>query len=185
MRRLHVAAHVVAGAAGGLADEVDDVLPEPPLRIVGDAGEEAVEVVILQKPSDEIVGDGGDSVVAAEALVEGILGIRDARRKRHDRNIPLVGRSGAAPKIGAARTRAAMERDIRVMRSPSQDRPAQPPSSRAAAGTPDTCASYGKTDTAVSPAVARAKFIVRLVPRTWRAVSRQRLQRKEAGAKPA
>ena len=59
------------------------MLADALLGIVGEADEEALERRVLKQASDEVVADGGDGVVAAEALVETVLGlglVDEARR---------------------------------------------------------------------------------------------------------
>src|SRR5256885_11878882 len=70
MGRLHVAPRVYAWAAGGGADEVNDVLADFLEGVLAVADEEAGELLVRGQAGDEVIGHGGDGVVSAEALVE-------------------------------------------------------------------------------------------------------------------
>ncbi len=89
MRRLHVAAGVVARPARGFADEVDDMAPDAHFAVVGKADEEPLFLVVRRKPPDELIRHRGNGVVAAEPLVERFfLGAcrSAAQRQRNERN---------------------------------------------------------------------------------------------------
>ena len=72
--RHHVASGVFAGAAGGHAEKIHNVLPDAGLGIGAQADEEAAFFGVGRQAVEEVVGDCRQSVIAAQALVEGILG---------------------------------------------------------------------------------------------------------------
>ena len=73
MRRQHVAAGVDARPARLGADQVDHVLADACQAVVGDADEEAAELVVLFEPRQEIVGHRSDGVIAAEPDIEALV----------------------------------------------------------------------------------------------------------------
>src|SRR5579883_2487750 len=104
VRRLHVSAGVLAGAAAGDTEKVKDVLADAGLRSVTQAGKEAAELRIGGQPGEKFVRDGSQGVVAAQALVEALLrggcrGLRSPRigrghrRKRHQAEVEKQGQS--------------------------------------------------------------------------------------------
>ena len=82
VRRLHVAADVDAGAAGGGAELIDHQLTDAAQVFLAGPDEETAEAGIGGETAEEIVGDGGEGVVAAQTLVERGLGLLSQRHRR-------------------------------------------------------------------------------------------------------
>jgi hypothetical protein len=68
VRGLHIASCVLAGAAGGNAQEVPDLLPDSDLGIGAQADEEAALFGVSGQASHKVIGNGGEGVIAPRRL---------------------------------------------------------------------------------------------------------------------
>ena len=66
----HIATGIDAGAAGRLADQVDQTLPDAKLAVGGETDEESLFLFVGCEPRNELIGDGRNGVIAAEPLIK-------------------------------------------------------------------------------------------------------------------
>src|SRR5438067_12185240 len=76
--RLHFAAGVNARPTGGGAELIQDVLAQPLLRVVAEAGEESLEAWIGCQSSNEFVDHGRNRIVSAQPLIKRLRLLRGA-----------------------------------------------------------------------------------------------------------
>ena len=106
---LHVLSGVDAGAAGGLAEEINNVGLHPHLGSVIKSGKELRQLRIGGQPADEIVGDGHQRVVAAQAGVKRRLAGGGARRADYGGGEVAAAASSAGGAEELERAAAAVE----------------------------------------------------------------------------